>query len=190
MQVEGNIGHDLSLIANAADIAMALARAGNSGSANRAGTIGIVNPGDLASTSSSTIVAAVPLIPKASGIFVCMFTVEFALAAADTVGFAGISLFPSPAVTVSGGSQTGTFGGLHYEATGLPIATTGTSGFAFGQNDQVIPTDQIADVTAVVAGPVYAAAHVGTTIAIGVSCQTTGGHAITGMNLTFLCYEL
>jgi hypothetical protein len=188
--INGNIGEDDALLANAADMALIRAQAG-SGSVslmNRAYTALGVSPGTLTSTTSAKIVAAAPFTPKTSGLFSVMFNVNYSLSAADTVGFTVIAFVPTPSVAVTGGVSGCAVGGLVYETSGHAISVTGSGGPSAGASDIVVPTPAIGLLSSNISGPLVL--PMGVQSAIALSAQTIGGAIITFTSLTALIFEL
>jgi hypothetical protein len=90
-------------------------------------TLDAVHPDNLVGPIF-TLLAAAPLFPRRSGLFVCTFSLQFVLAEGDPRPQVSFTLETGPAgVTVAGGTDEGTQGGLLYAAGGVPLVMTGVA---------------------------------------------------------------
>jgi hypothetical protein len=187
MNFENIIGHDASLALTASDAVLLAARsnAATAPLSNRAFTSLPVTPGALVSTEGTTIVVASLFVPKGSGVFLVSFNFSYSLSAADTIGFAAISLNGALA---SGGNAEGIVGPMVYETSGHPISVSGTSGASAGSYDIIVPTPAIGSLSGNISGPCQLLQHQQGAICLGVA--TVGGAVITFTSLTALIFEL
>jgi hypothetical protein len=119
MLLEGNVGCDASLLANAADIASANARAQNSLSAAGASVVTAAVPSNLTAPSSVVLAACLVTLPAQVADF--SFDFYFTDSAADTITVAIQEI--THATAIAGGAATGT--GWRIENGGTPITVTG-----------------------------------------------------------------
>ena len=187
MNFESVVGHDAALVLTAADAAFSAAQAGAVGAAlgNRAFTNLPVTPGTLTSTEGTTVIVASLFTPRGSGLFAVHFNWAYELSAADTIGFAAISL---NGATASGGNAIGISGPMVYETSGHAISVTGSSGASAGTYDIVVPTPAIGSLSGNIAGPCQLLLH--QQGMIGLAVATVGGAVITFTSLTAPIFEL
>jgi hypothetical protein len=89
-------------------------------------TLGGVYP-DYAEGPVFELLAAAPITPAGSGLFLVTFTLQFTLPGADSQPQVSVALETGPdGVGVHGGSQDGTQGGLAY-VKGSPVSMTGVT---------------------------------------------------------------
>jgi hypothetical protein len=120
MQVEGNVGADLSLLASAADLASAAARAQSVGS--NLNLMTAAAPSNLTAPSSVVLAATMIPVKNVSGLVYVSFDFYFTDSAADTVTL--VIQQVANATAVNGGGASGQW---RVENGGTAVSITGGS---------------------------------------------------------------